>query len=668
MRKVSRRLQAWLFVGSLVALALPPGVGAANKNVLEAIKNLQKSKKAEDRASAAETLGGKEDPEAIAALAQALSDRDATVRQAAASALWETGDKAKAAEPALRQVLEDPEPKVVAWAAGALEAMDVKPATLAEARRRALRAATDDHTAFLAARGLIGIDPPSSVVPALVRYLSAETEAMARGNRTDHTGSVEMAEKALARLAKTKDRTAIPRLIDSVGRTPSADPWLLKTLGLYSPPPDRFAEILVKGMRARLPGTREVSLSQCRDLDSDKDVALWAPEAIALTRDPEESVRSEAIRSLQKAGGRAAASAPDLVRLMKGDTSARVRASAAEALGDVADASAAVSQKTKAEAADQAKAALVTAIADRDPNVADKALTSYNRLSLPTAEAVATLTQVAEGNGPPALRQRALGMLRNRQGQAKPVLERIRALTKSPDVAEEARTAVEWIERGGPGSPNPLMTTTAATTKSSSGPASPAKPGAARRDPGAEERGLAKLRELEISFEADMFYKSLSDVEPEAVKAFLDAGMSASHAFASTRKRSPLMVLFFGNEACERGQPITEDGLTILKALLAGGADVNQVDQDGNTALMFAADKCDRVTMRLLISAGAKVDARDPVNKISVLEGSIGSGNPGVEELIAAGARLDAETAKRYLESYKKNPKAIELIRKAMPR
>jgi hypothetical protein len=35
------------------------------------------------------------------------------------------------------------------------------------------------------------------------------------------------------------------------------------------------------------------------------------------------------------------------------------------------------------------------------------------------------------------------------------------------------------------------------------------------------------------------------------------------------------------------------------------------------------------------------------------------------EELIAAGARLDAATAKAYAESYKSNPKALALIQKA---
>jgi ankyrin repeat protein len=92
---------------------------------------------------------------------------------------------------------------------------------------------------------------------------------------------------------------------------------------------------------------------------------------------------------------------------------------------------------------------------------------------------------------------------------------------------------------------------------------------------------------------------------------------------------------------------------------------VNQTDENGNTALMFAADKCDRFTLKLLLAAGAKVGLRNKMN-LTALQMSIYSGEPAVEELILAGARLDPETAKAYLEGYKDNPKALALVRKAM--
>ena len=288
---------------------------------------------------------------------------------------------------------------------------------------------------------------------------------------------------------------------------------------------------------------------------------------------------------------------------------------------------------------------------------------------MPTSEVVDVLARVAEGNAPVRVRLLALQMLRNREGQAKPVLERVRALTKSPEqlVARDARAAVELIERGGPGSPNPLAS--AASSQRLAAPSKTTAVGAsapAQRDPNTEARGLAKLRELRLAFNEDGFFKALTEMQPEAVRAFTDAGMSPNYSFARVSGRSPLMLLFFLGQACPAGEPTPEATRNIVKALIAAGADLNQVDENGNTALMFAADKCDRVTVRLLISAGAKIGL---LNKggLTALEMSIVSGNPGVEELIAAGARLDRQKAKDYLEAYKGNPKALALVKKAAP-
>ena len=50
---------------------------------------------------------------------------------------------------------------------------------------------------------------------------------------------------------------------------------------------------------------------------------------------------------------------------------------------------------------------------------------------------------------------------------------------------------------------------------------------------------------------------------------------------------------------------------------------------------------------------------------LTALQMGIVSGNPGLEELIAAGARLDPATARAYADAYKKNPKALALVKKA---
>ena len=90
---------------------------------------------------------------------------------------------------------------------------------------------------------------------------------------------------------------------------------------------------------------------------------------------------------------------------------------------------------------------------------------------------------------------------------------------------------------------------------------------------------------------------------------------------------------------------------------------MNQLDENRNTPLIFAADKCDRQTLRMLLKAGAKRDAKNG-SGLTALQMGIVMGNQGLEELIAAGARLDPATAKAYAEAYKTNPKALALVKK----
>ena len=66
-------------------------------------------------------------------------------------------------------------------AAGALASMKEPAEALAPARRRVLQAGGQSrYAAFLAARGLIGIDPPATLVPALLTYLEDSTAAAKR--------------------------------------------------------------------------------------------------------------------------------------------------------------------------------------------------------------------------------------------------------------------------------------------------------------------------------------------------------------------------------------------------------------------------------------------------------------------------------------------------------
>jgi HEAT repeat protein len=665
-----------------VLLAFSPGLGRAQsddeKLVRDWAKTLAKDRDAKDRAGAAMSLGGHEQPEAVAALAKALSDPDASVREAAASALWKTGKGAAAAKPELQKTLGDREAAVVARAAGALSNMGVPDAELAEAWRRALEGARDGATAFLAARGLIGIDPPDKLAPPILSYLARNAEDAvrpgARRQGYDDSKSAEAAAKALEHLLKENAARLLPLLDRTVRQSPEAGRYVFGALAAVKPLPPGTVDLGLSHTRSPVAETRSAAIKLVGRVTSEREAARWIPEAIRLLGDSDESVRNEACWSLKGVKGLAHEAAPELTRLISGDPSPTVRKAGASALEEIGDASNPISKTAKATIATTAKSALETAMKDKDHDLAIAALGAYNVLYLDSAEIVATLADVAVSSADTAVRQKALQYLRNRQGQARGVVETIRPLTRSSEklIAEDARTAVEWIERGGAGTPSAIKaggsvkpaarggseprvasepSTAAAAVPPSGGPAS-----------GGEERGLAVLRERKLEFNEAGFARALSEGDGEAIAAYLDAGMSAKHAFVDQNRRSPLMILFFSGNACRK----PEEGRATVALLLKHRADVNQVDENKNTALMFAAGNCDRQTVRMLLKAGAKLNARNGLG-LTALESGIVTGNSGVEELIAAGARLDAQKARSWAEAYKTNPRALALVKKASP-
>jgi HEAT repeat protein len=667
------RRYAWV-ICALLALQPCPGTADSDeeKQIREFAKRLAKERDPKERADAARWLGGRENPDAVSALAKALSDSDASVRQAAASALWDTGKRGAAAKPELQKTLDDPEAAVVARAAGALAAMDVPDKELAPAWRRALDGAKDDATAFLAARGLIGIDPPEKLAPPILTWLSKKAAAAhpGRGRSSyDEKKSAEAAQEALSDLLKDNPAQLLPQLDATVRATPESGRYVLAALGSVKKLPPGTVDLALKYTQSSEPETRYAAISLAGKVKSEREVARWVPEAVRLLGDPDESVRMQACWVLKDVKGLAHSAGPELARLVSSDPSMSVRARAASAIEEIGDASNPIPQADKVNFAAATKGAVAPAMKDEEHDLAVAAVAAYNVLYLDTAEAVAALADVAVSGADVSARQKALQCLRNRQGQAKSTVETIRPLTRSSDklIADDAKTAIEWIERGGTGSPNAIK---AGAMAASAAPARARPEAAARKAPeagaasapasGNEERGLAALRERHLEFNEESFNHALAQADGEAIRAYLDAGMSAKHVFVGDARRTPLMVLFFGREACARGA----EGREIVSLLLKRGADVNQVDENKNTALMFAADSCDRETLRLLLKAGAQVNAKNKMG-LTALQMGIVTGNPGLEELIVAGARLDPATAKAYAEAYKSNPKALALVKKA---
>jgi HEAT repeat protein len=444
-----------------VLLVLFSGATAAfdeDSLIRDHAKTLAKDRDPKERASAAHWLGGRKSPAAVAALAAALSDPDATVRQAAASALWDTGKDAAAARPQLQQTLADKDAAVVARAAGALAAMDVPDAELADAWRRALDGSRDDATAFLAARGLIGIDPAEKLAPPILTWISKNADLAAHPPRgvssTDYRDSAEHGAKALERLLAKDAEPILPLLDRTVHRTPESGKYVLGALAHVKKLPAGTVDLALAHTHSEDADTRAAAIALAGKTTSEKEAARWIPEATRLLGDREESVRSASVWALRGAKGLAHDAAPELARLVASGPSG-LRQSAAEALEEIGNQANPIAKADKIAVANAAKGPLAAAMKDKDHDVAPAAVSAYNVLYIETAEAVAALADAAVSGADVAARQKALQCLRNRQGQSKAVVDTIRPLTQNADrnLADDARTAIEWIERGGAGSP-----------------------------------------------------------------------------------------------------------------------------------------------------------------------------------------------------------------------
>ena len=550
------------------------------QGVKEKLEEVASGRDPKVRAAAAEWLGGRSTPDVIAALATALADRDAKVRQAAASALWESGKASEPARSKLLAALEDPDPDVVAQAAGALQAIGMKEEALVDARKRVFASPGASLTSrFLVSRNLIGKEPATKLLEPMVEYL--ERAASARGNFADR--NVDLAQRALERLAKSQDRSLVAPLMDAARNAKAGRVVLLKTIASFEPRPDGYTTFVLDFLDSADAKVRYAALGSLRPMTKEKDVSAWAPRAAALLNDPDSSVRSEALWALGSGAGLAAGEIDRVVAAL-GDSDASVRRSAARAIGEMGEKNQAVAASAKARVAESARPALTAAM----ENDADA------------------------------------------------------------DVRSEAKSALAKLAPAGTGGGAPRLTVAAAAPSSR----------------GSEADGMAVLRARKVSFEESSFFRALAKADLELVRAFLDAGMSPTNSLVEMGP--PIRVMLFSGQACQpAGGPTLAETKAAVKLLLERGADPNGSDANGNTALMAAASNgCDRELMRMLIKAGAKIDAKNNAG-LTPFEMGLVWAHDGLDEILAAGYRLPPDKAKMYAQGYAGHPAAQAMIKKA---
>ncbi len=355
----------------------------------EHVQVLQKDRNAGERIKAAEYLGGFEYPDVIKALDAALADPDSRVRAAAAGALWKSGKASEPARPHLLQALDDPSPAVVIRAAGALQMLGMSSAELAPARRRVFETPDIPNSdRYMAARGLVGYAPPVILLYPILEFLErAAAPRPASAQSIAERESFESAVSALERLAKTGDRALIVPMVEVTRTAHNSQAVLLKALGLFDPRPDGWIEMLVGYLASRDPKVREASFSLLGKELREKDVLVWAPRAADLLSDPDSSVRNEALWSLSRAGGLAAAQIDAVVAVLR-DTDAATRRRAVAAIGEMGDRKQAMTAAAKTRVAERTRGA-VAALAEADPD-ADVRAEAKTTLAKVGGEAPAT--------------------------------------------------------------------------------------------------------------------------------------------------------------------------------------------------------------------------------------------------------------------------------------
>jgi HEAT repeat protein len=634
-----------------VAVAADQGLDRnAQRAVNDATRDL-KSRDVEKRVQAIDHLATWGKLTTAPLIIGALKDPDARVRAAAADALWDEDMKTPAARTPLTAALDDVSPEVAVMAAGALRVQGLSKKDVQRANERGLASSADERIRFFAARALIGLVPPARLVTPLVVYLERQAVGDSRRN-------LELAEGALEELRDTKDRTILVPLMDAVPKMAKGAHVVLEVLGEVQPRPDGWTALLMSQAVRSDANIRRQSFLLMRDLKADADVAQWSPVAArALASDAEDVVRHNAADALGFAGGAAHPHAEAVLSAAKMDRSAGVRGSAFDALTKIIGriGTAPMSVKTT-----MAKAALpvVQAAIESDPDidVRESALEALDALALDPAQAAALLVAVAAKTSlPEGVRTAAVGMLRNRGGDARSVAAELKKLT-GDSVAGVRERAVEALER------ITDRSTPGAVTRATTGTASAPKPG-----PDDEARGLSVIRARKVEFAEDQFYKAIGDTDLDLTRAFLDAGMSAKNPFPFGNKDTPLMAAV-SRTACDATvRPTASPVVNLVQLLIARGADASITDEHGNTPLMQAAmGGCDAIVMGAMLKAGGRVNA---VNKagLTAFEFGLFAGHDGLDALVAAGYRLPADKIKVYLDAYKANPKAIALIKRATP-
>jgi hypothetical protein len=125
-------------------------------------------------------------------------------------------------------------------------------------------------------------------------------------------------------------------------------------------------------------------------------------------------------------------------------------------------------------------------------------------------------------------------------------------------------------------------------------------PPGGKSDPASLKRALGGMG---YEFTPDAFFQAIGDSKADAIKLFIQAGMSPNQKNSQNRFALNHAVLF-----CAHAPEGAND---VILALLAGKADVKTKDPDnGTTALVGSVQSCSLAAVQALIKAGSDLTAK----------------------------------------------------------
>ncbi len=543
----------------------------------------QRSAELDDRIDAARALGRYFPVQGVAAMAKALNDPEPAIREAAAAALWTAAlsDEPGAREAVmadadrLRTALGDRSIEVVALAAAALEAAGEPRESLVEVRLDVLNARdATPYARFIVARGLIGLQPPKLLAPALVAYGTEVYAQQARGQRGSIGDALEVFDDALVRLLDEGGSGAADALAAEAGTASPATPHVLKALA--TAPPSGWVELLLAAVDSPHAPTREAAWPLLGAQRSAEARARWLPRAIDALDQPDSVLH--ALSALQQVAGCCADGLERVGALARAGQPAEVQLAALRLLARASDSSSETADAgVLAEARPAALGAFEPLLARAPRGEAfDVALDAMPYTIPDDGERAVVLAAALRANTDPAAQRAIIGSLSiggTRSGAAvdalRPFAEASDPATREAALRTLSAIAPAWREsaqRAAAGVPRAVA---------------PVAPGV---------RGVAMMAMMEAvrSGDAAAIAKLVPPDKANAPMVMPDG---------SAPGRAPLDNAI---DHCGLPQIDTPRLLMVVRTLLAQGADPERPGPDGDTPMTRAKYACPPEVMAVL--------------------------------------------------------------------